>query len=95
MTESDKQEILDAVTATIKTVVNGKIDRMDAKMDLHIEATALFRNEVTSFHDEVTLKLTSLDPVIEGMSTIKNGRSFLVWIGVPLAVIGSLIALFR
>lgn len=81
MTESDKQEILDAVTATIKLVVNGKIDKLTVAVD--------------GIHERLDAQDIAMAPAIETIETIQSGRKFILWSVAPIAAIGSLIAMIK
>jgi hypothetical protein len=81
MEDQQIQKIIAAVEVSIHKTVNGKIDGLTAQVaDLSVRFDS---------HKE------EMDPIIEGWKTVRSGRSFIIWIGAPLAVIGGIMALFK
>lgn len=59
------------------------------------ETLQLLVNEIESLKRRFDDHEVQMAPVIEGWKTVQAGRSFIVWIGAPLAVIGGILALFK
>jgi len=36
-----------------------------------------------------------MEPIVKGWRTVNNGRNFIVWVGAPLAVIGTIVTFFK
>ena len=73
----DREEI----TSIIKTTVNGKIDRMNDKLDVHIE-------QHNSVVDEIRV-------VIEAVQWLNSTRKFMIWGGGMVAALVSCFALWN
>lgn len=58
--------------------LNGKIDHLTKMLDDHLTE-----------HDKLTEKL---DPLLDAIRWINTSRKFIVWIGVPIAAMGAMIA---
>lgn len=58
--------------------LNGKIDHLTKMFDDHLTE-----------HDKLTEKL---DPLLDAVRWINTSRKFIVWIGVPIATMGAMIA---
>ena len=81
MNPQELQKLLDGVKDEIKFTVNGKIDRLNEKFDKHIAE-----------HDKLAEKI---DPLVDAVRWINSSRKFIIWIGAPVAVIGSTIATLK
>jgi hypothetical protein len=77
LSKLDREEIKDI----IKITVNGKIDKIDAKLDKHIET-----------HGEAAAELRT---VVEAVRWIGSTRKFVLWIGGLFGSIGTIVALFK
>ena len=64
------------IKQVIQETVNGKIDRLHKEMHENF-------NILNKRLDIVEPKIDRLEPVSAGLSTIKNLKRFLVWLGVP------------
>ncbi len=73
----DREEI----TNIVKTTVNGKIDKMNATLDVHIE-------QHNSVVDEIRV-------VIEAVQWINSTRKFMVWVGGIAAAVASFFAVLN
>jgi len=74
MTEKELKRIEDAVAKSIQTNVNGKIDKMNTKLDEHIEKVAI--------HNEIhEADMAQIRPFLEGAAGLKVLRDFFVWVG--------------
>lgn len=81
MNPQELQTLLDGVKDEIKVTVNGKIDNLTKMLDNHIAE-----------HDKLTEKL---DPLVDAVRWINTSRKFVVWIGVPIATIGTMVATIK
>ncbi len=78
MNPKELQTLLDGVKDEIRVTVNGKIDNLTKMLDKHIAE-----------HDKLSEKL---DPLLDAVRWINTSRKFIVWIGVPVATVGAMIA---
>lgn len=77
------QELKDAITATIQEKVNGKIDRMNTKLDVYITDDMRWKETVETY-------MTDMRPVKEGLFAIQSINKFLKWFGLP--ALGAIVA---
>lgn len=77
LSKQDREEI----TTLIKTVVNGNILRVEAKLDKHIES-----------HEEIMVELR---PVAEAVTWINSTRRFVMWVGGFATAVGAAFALSK
>ncbi len=84
MNETDLSKLIEAInkstSATVETVVNGKIRHIDQKLTDYI-------------HDDLKWKEEKVEPLIEAHSTVKNLAIFLKWGAGVVVSIGVLIKL--
>lgn len=85
MTEDQLQELKDAITATIQEKVNGKIDRIDKKIDEYIVGDLEWKKGVDTF-------ITELTPVKDGLHVAQSLNKFFKWLGLP--ALGALLFYF-
>lgn len=78
-----KKEIVIATEAAVKTTVNGKLDRMNAKFDSYVEDDLKWKGTVVTFMTEMT-------PVKDGLRTVQSINKFIKWLGFP--AIGAVVA---
>lgn len=82
MSKDDLQLVLatikNSVETSVKETVNGKINRLDEKLDNYIAADTKWKEE-------------KVEPLIDAHRTIKNVANFLKWIAGVLAAIGLII----
>lgn len=77
------QELKDAITITIQEKVNGKIDRMNTKLDVYI-------SDDMRWKDGVDIYMTEMRPVKDGVHAIQTMNRFVKWLGLP--ALGALVA---
>lgn len=87
MSPTQLEEIKTELTSTIRVVVNGKINNLQATLDDHIQGELAYKQAVLDH-------IQTMQPVIEALGTVQSGRKFLLWVA-PLAVIGSIITWLR
>lgn len=80
MNSEDKQDIIDAVAKTVRIVVNGKIDKINDKLDQHMESSNLHWQKTVSHMDEMA-------PLLDALRLVQSLQKFFKWIGLPLTVI--------
>jgi hypothetical protein len=77
LSKLDREEI----KGIIKLTVNGKIDRIDEKLDAHIETHSKIANE--------------LEIVVDAVKWISTTRKFVLWVGGFFGSVGTIVALFK
>lgn len=76
MTKEQLDEIKDAITITIQEKVNGKIDRMNTKLDVYISDDMRWKESVDTY-------MTDMRPVKDGVHAIQTMNRFVKWLGLP------------
>lgn len=66
------QEDKDFIAAVIVQTVNGKIDKIDKKLDGHIEQSTQF--------------MADMKPLKDALATAQNLNRFFKWLGIPSIV---------
>lgn len=80
MTPEQIDELKEHVAETVKTVVNGKIDRLNLKLDNYIDSDMVWKEEYT--------------PYIKGLANISGSAKIIVWIALGIsACIGAFIGI--
>lgn len=77
LSKKDTEEIV----LIIKTTVNGKIDKMDQKLEEHCSEHMAF--------------IEKLDPVIDGLQWLNTTRRFVLWAGGIVASIAGILTIFK
>lgn len=85
MTPEQLKEIKEEITTTVRTVVNGKIDKMNEKFDVYIDDDMRWKGTVDEYMKEMS-------PVKDGLRTIQSLNKFAKWVGLP--AVGALVAYF-
>ena len=85
MTDKELQKVIEALKSTVETTVNGKIKRLDEKMDMYIKNDEKWKDTV--------------QPVIDAYSTVNKVGVFVTWfwkVGTPMVgIIGGIIYLIK
>lgn len=76
MTPAQLQELKDHVATTIQEKVNGKIDRIDTKIDEYIKGDLKWKETVDTF-------VTEMAPVKDGVHALQLVNKFVKWLGFP------------
>lgn len=82
MTDEFISTIKETVETTIKTTVNGKIDRL----------TVDFNRGIEELHNRLDEQDQKIAPAIETIQTLQSGRKFILWAIPVFAFVGGLIA---
>lgn len=82
MTPEQLEEIKEAITITIQEKVNGKIDRMNTKLDVYISDDMRWKTGVEEY-------MTDMRPLKDGVQMIQTMNRFVKWLGLP--AIGALL----
>ena len=85
MTDKELQKVIEALKTTVENTVNGKIKRLDEKLDAYIKTDIQWKETV--------------QPVIDAYSTVNKVGLFVEWVwkvGTPLiAIAGGIIYLIK
>lgn len=76
MTPEQHQKLIQEVTDTVRVVVNGKIDRIDKKLDEYIDGDMHWKTTVDSY-------MTEMMPLKDGVHAIQTLNRFVKWLGLP------------
>lgn len=80
MTEEQLQEINKTIVQTIEKTVNGKINRLDIKIDDYIKHDMEWKETV--------------EPIIKAYSTANNVGDFAIWISKIILAVGIIVGVF-
>lgn len=81
MNQNEIRQLLDVVEKKIQTTVNGKIDKMNEKLDKHVTE-----------HEQL---MDKLDPIVDAVQWINTTKNYVMWISGLIAAVGSAIAVFK
>lgn len=92
MTPDQLEQIQKTLTETIKIVVNGKIDRMNVKLDTYIKEDNEYK---TRFKEDTDVWRKGADEKLELVSNIRGfGKVFMYIVGIIVAV-GTVYKIFK
>lgn len=95
MTEDEIQKLTEGVIETIEKVVNGKIDRLEKKLDDHnIRHEAHFQ-EVRGFMEETNAHMAETKPIIQAYHGFNTAGELVKWVAGVGTAVGVLFLLLR
>jgi hypothetical protein len=79
MTPYQLKELKEELASTIRIQVNGKIDKINEKLDNHMQSASEHWERSTSFMQEML-------PFRDALITVRNMNKFMKWLGIPSLV---------